>query len=89
MISHDLQDRREDGLRSMLLQVSAYVTAAQIRFLLLHDGRSDDSIRSFFRDVHETYLRVMLNPFFIPTAKIRSPGFDLKVRSAARQYFKV
>lgn len=39
-------------------QVSAFVTAAQVKFLLLHDGRSDDSIRGFFRDVYDGYLRV-------------------------------
>ena len=71
------------------MQVSAYVTAAQIRFLLLHDGRTDDSIRSFFRDVHELYIRVLLNPFFVPTAKIRNPGFSQKVRALAKLHFKV
>lgn len=39
-------------------QVSAFTTAAHVRFLLLHDGRSDDLVKSFFRDVYELYLRV-------------------------------
>lgn len=40
------------------LLVSAYVTPSGARFLLLHDGKSDDAIRGFFGDVHELYLRV-------------------------------
>lgn len=39
-------------------QVSAFTTAAHVRFLLLHEGRSDDLVKSFFRDVYELYLRV-------------------------------
>jgi hypothetical protein len=38
--------------------VSAFTTAAHVKFLLLHDGRSDDLVKSFFRDVYEMYLRV-------------------------------
>ena len=40
------------------VQVSAYVTAAHIKFLLLHDGRNEEAIKGFFRDVYEAYLRV-------------------------------
>ena len=44
----------------MILQVSAYVTAAHIKFLLLHDGRNEEAIKGFFRDVYDAYLRVRL-----------------------------
>lgn len=40
------------------LFVTAYVTPGNARFLLLHDGKNDDSIRSFFTEVHDLYLRV-------------------------------
>lgn len=40
------------------LFVTAYVTPGNARFLLLHDGKNDDSIRSFFSEVYELYLRV-------------------------------
>ena len=59
-----------------------------MKFLLLHDGRSDDTIKQFFKEVYEVYLRVLLNPFFTPTAKITSPGFNQKVRALARSYFR-
>lgn len=38
-------------------QVSAFCTAAHIKFLLLHDGKSDDVVKLFFRDVYEVYLK--------------------------------
>jgi glycosylphosphatidylinositol transamidase (GPIT) subunit GPI8 len=70
------------------LQVSAFTTATRIKFLLLHEGRSDDLVKSFFRDVYELYLRVMLNPFHTPTSKITTPLFHQKVRQLARSYFR-
>lgn len=39
-------------------QVSTFLTAGNIKFMLLHSGRSDDSIRSFFQDVYELYVKV-------------------------------
>ena len=70
------------------LQVSAFTTAARVRFLLLHDGRPDEYIKFFFKGVHELYLKEALNPFFIPTARITSPEFNSKLRQLARVYFK-
>lgn len=43
-----------------MVQVSADVTAAHIKFLLLHDGRNEEAIKGFFRDVYEAYMRVRL-----------------------------
>ncbi|KAK9811548.1 hypothetical protein WJX72_005731 [[Myrmecia] bisecta] len=70
------------------LLVSAFVTAANVKFLLLHDGRSDDAVKLFFKDVYEVYLKVLMNPFFTPTARITSPAFNQKVRTLARTYFR-
>lgn len=44
------------------LFVTAYVTPGNARFLLLHEGKNDDAIRSFFTEVHELYLRVSAQP---------------------------
>ena len=53
------------------LLVTSYVSpGSSARFLLLHDGRNDDSIKSFFSEVYELYVRIMLNPFHGPATKI-------------------
>ncbi len=40
------------------LLVSAFVTPGGARFLLLHDGKNDDTIRNFFGEIYELYVRV-------------------------------
>ncbi len=60
------------------LYVSGFATPAGTRFLLLHDGKGDDSIRQFFQDCYELYLRVSMS--------IRGiPGY-LHVRKYRRMY---
>ncbi|KAH1089491.1 hypothetical protein J1N35_016748 [Gossypium stocksii] len=70
------------------LVVSVYVTADHIlniskpirflhfiihaRFMLLHDSRSDDGIKSFFQEVHELYIKSLLNPLYLPGSRITS-----------------
>jgi len=70
------------------LIVTAYTTAAHIKFLLLHDGRSDDTIRLFFKDVYDIYVRVVMNPFFTTIGRISSPAFGQKVRILAKTHFR-
>lgn len=40
------------------LMVAAYATAAHVKFLLLHDGKNEETIRLFFKDVYDIYVRV-------------------------------
>ncbi|WIA18416.1 hypothetical protein OEZ85_009876 [Tetradesmus obliquus] len=67
------------------LFVTAYVTPGNARFLLLHDGKSDDAIRGFFTEVQELYLRIMLNPFHTASTRITSKPFDQKVKVLAKR----
>jgi len=108
------------------LQVSAYATPGSLKLLLLHDGRPDDVVRGFFKEVHEALVKARLNPFFVGGAgssssvgggassapsssfssslccgggssgtglagllSARGSGFDRRVRSLARSYFRV
>ncbi|KAL4271230.1 hypothetical protein GQ457_13G017920 [Hibiscus cannabinus] len=54
------------------LVVSVYVTA--------------DGIKSFFQEVHELYIKILLNPLYLPGSRITSSHFDTKVRALARKY---
>jgi hypothetical protein len=67
------------------LYVSAYVTAANIRLMLVHDTRNDDGIKNFFIDVHENVVKAMTNPLF-DVFRSFPPAFDAKVRAAARRF---
>ncbi|KAK6915009.1 Trafficking protein particle complex subunit 2, partial [Dillenia turbinata] len=55
-------------------------------FMLLHDSRNDDGIKSFFQEVHELYIKILLNPLYLPGSRITSSHFDTKVRALARKY---
>ncbi|KAJ8617612.1 hypothetical protein MRB53_013798 [Persea americana] len=68
------------------LVVSAYVTAGHTRLMLLHDSRNEDGIKSFFQEVHELYIKILLNPLYLPGSRITSSHFDTKVRALARKY---
>ncbi|KAL3335366.1 hypothetical protein AABB24_031535, partial [Solanum stoloniferum] len=68
------------------LVVSVYVTAGHTRLMLLHDSRNDDGIKSFFQEVHELYIKILLNPLYLPGSRITSSHFDTKVRALARKY---
>lgn len=50
--------------------VSTFLTAGNIKFMLLHGGRSEDSIRNFFMDVYELYVKV--SGFGLATSSVHS-----------------
>ncbi|KAI3766730.1 hypothetical protein L2E82_16800 [Cichorium intybus] len=76
------------------LVVSVYVTAGHIlfcffvhtRLMLLHDSRNEDGIKTFFQEVHELYIKILLNPLYLPGSRVTSSHFDTKVRALARRY---
>ncbi|XP_068644253.1 transport protein particle 20 kDa subunit-like isoform X2 [Aristolochia californica] len=54
--------------------------------MLLHDSRNEDGIKSFFQEVHELYIKIFLNPLYLPGSRITSSHFDTKVRALARKF---
>ena len=40
------------------MSVSAFVTGGYIKFMLLHDGKNEDTIRQFFNELYELYVKV-------------------------------
>lgn len=67
-------------------QVSTFLTAGNIKFMLLHSGKGDDAIKNFFLDVYELYVKLSMNPFYRYDTPITSEYFDAKVMSVARRY---
>ncbi|KAF8897285.1 Sedlin, N-terminal conserved region-domain-containing protein [Infundibulicybe gibba] len=66
--------------------VSAFVTPGNMKFVLLHEGKNDDGIKTFFMDVWELYVKTMVNPFHTAHTPIRSSVFDSRVRASAKKY---
>ena len=67
--------------------ISAFVTAGHVKLMLLHDVRNEEGIRNFFHDVHELYVKVLMNPFYQANSLITSPIFDSRVKTLGRRYF--
>lgn len=66
--------------------ISAFVTKGNIRMMLLHESKNEESIRQFFFDVYDLYVKTLLSPFYFVNQPITSPLFDQKVRLLARKY---
>ena len=66
--------------------IHCFVTPGRMRFLLLHKGKSDDSIKNFFNDVYEYYVKALLNPFIDKNTKISSKTFDAKVNNLMKRH---
>jgi hypothetical protein len=45
-------------MEAVPLLIICYPCTADVKFMLLHDGKSEDNVRSFFTEVHELYLKV-------------------------------
>uniref|UniRef100_A0A7S2SFI4 Trafficking protein particle complex subunit n=1 Tax=Rhizochromulina marina TaxID=1034831 RepID=A0A7S2SFI4_9STRA len=60
--------------------VSCFLTPGNLKFLLIHDGRNEELIRTFFVEVHELYIKFLLNPFHRYASPLNSPGFDKRIR---------
>ena len=71
------------------LQISAYVTPGGVTLLLLHNGKGEDAVRSFFIEAHDLYAKYVMNPFSVYDAPIVSPQFDVYIRQFARRYLGV
>jgi hypothetical protein len=41
---------------------------------------------AFFQETHELYVKVLLDPFYVPGSRIVGRDFDEKVRALARRY---
>jgi hypothetical protein len=56
------------------------------RLVLLHTTQNTDGIRNLFQELHELFLKVLLNPLWTLNSPILSPQFDQKVRVLAKKW---
>lgn len=66
-----------DSIKTINLQS---VIPAQV-----HDVQND-SIKNFFNEIYEIYIKTVLNPFYTIDSKIKSPQFQKKVEVAGKKY---
>uniref|UniRef100_A0A0N4Z4N7 Trafficking protein particle complex subunit 2 n=1 Tax=Parastrongyloides trichosuri TaxID=131310 RepID=A0A0N4Z4N7_PARTI len=66
--------------------ISAFVTASRIRFLILHTHKNDDGIKQFFHDMYETFIKYSMNPFYEINTPIVSNAFEVKASFFGRKY---
>ncbi|KAF8242809.1 Sedlin [Wilcoxina mikolae CBS 423.85] len=83
-LQRELYLKTIDNFNNLL--VSCFLTAGNIKFLLLHDSKNEEPIRQFFTEVHEAYLKTLMNPFYEVDMRITSVVFDAKIRAAAKKY---
>ena len=76
--------RRVDSFEKY--SVIAWVTASNAKFLLLTERVDLESTRQFFTDVHELYLKVLMNPFYSPGTPISSPAFEARVKKLVQRH---
>ncbi|KAI5955710.1 TRS20 [Candida jiufengensis] len=68
--------------------INAYLTQGNIKFILCHNNTTKDenSIKSFFQDINELYVKVLMNPFYNLNDSILVPDFDNKIKLLAKKY---
>ncbi|PIK48724.1 putative trafficking protein particle complex subunit 2 [Apostichopus japonicus] len=66
--------------------VDEYVWTSPNIFLMLHDTKNEDGIKTFFSDIYEIFIKYCLNPFYDPGRPIKSTAFEKKALFLARRY---
>lgn len=66
--------------------VSAFVTASQVRFIMVHDSRNDEGIKNFFSEIYETFIKQSMNPFYTKDTPIKSPMFEKKAQLYGKKF---
>lgn len=70
------------------LQIHCFITPANTKFLLLHEQRSEEQIKTFFNDAYELFTRMQMSPFFNPNERIDSPAFHVRMTHAGQVFSK-
>jgi hypothetical protein len=67
-----------------------------MRFIFVHEGKSEDTIKGFLNESYEYYVKVrdnvvmtqaLMNPFVDKNTRLFSPSFDSKIKLLAKKHF--
>ncbi|XP_067948010.1 trafficking protein particle complex subunit 2-like [Watersipora subatra] len=68
------------------LFVSAFVTSGRTKFIMVHDVKNEELIKSFFQEVYELFIKQSMNPFYKQNTVITSAAFDKRCQSLAKKH---
>lgn len=74
------------------LVITAYLTYSGMKLVMVHGNLTgdvqidDNAVKAFYQEVHELYIKTLMNPFYQINDPITSPAFDSRVRALARKY---
>ncbi|KAG4303346.1 hypothetical protein PCANB_000326 [Pneumocystis canis] len=83
-VSHTMHMKSLDTFHQAT--ISTFLTAGNIKFMLLHEIRNEEGIRHFFQEVYDLYTKCLMNPFYEVDMPITSFIFEQKVKSIAKKY---
>lgn len=67
--------------------ILAFLTQGNAKFLILTNTKvNDESIRQFFIELNELFVKKILSPFYKINSPITDTQFDLRVRLLAKKY---
>ena len=67
-------------------QIHCFLTQGRMRFLIVHEGLNEDSIKNFFYGAYLIYIKALLNPFVDKNTKIISRNFDKAISELMDRY---
>lgn len=77
------------------LAITGYLSYGNMKFVMIHSSNGNGStlaqvedgpVKNFYQEVHELFVKTLMNPFYKLNDPITSPVFDSKVRTLARRY---
>jgi len=93
--SLDIVEQRAATTTSMFLKsvdkfndmtISAFVTGAGVKLLLLHDERfREQDVKAFFDEAYEGYVKTTMSPFYEPNSVFTSQAYQEKLIESARR----
>ncbi|GMM44088.1 TRAPP subunit [Pichia kluyveri] len=64
-----------------------FLTQSNIKYIILTNSKNlDESIRQFFIELNELYLKKLLSPFYDYNSPINSKFFTTRVKNIAKKY---